>query len=345
MKQLTAIDLFAGAGGATQGLQDAGFEVVGAVEIDPVAAESYRLNHPEVELWEQDIRLLTASKMRVALGLESGELTLLKACPPCQGFSTLADGSKSAEDDPRNDLVGHTIRFVRALRPESVLVENVPGLGRDRRSGELLRSLESLGYSAKSYVVNAIDFGVPQRRKRFIILAFRGTKHIMPTKLSFDDLETPVTVRAAFAELEATISPSDPLHVARKSSDLVQRRIAAVPVGGSRFDLPLDLQLDCHKNLVGSKRSAAGSYGRLKWEEPAPTMTTRCTTPACGSFIHPDLDRGITLREAAAIQTFPVNYKFSGSHGAIERQIGNAVPVKMATGIARTVLATIGRES
>lgn len=333
----TAVDLFAGAGGATQGLRDAGYDVLGAVEIDPDAAASYRLNHPSVVMWEQDITRLPASAMLAALGLKPGELTLLKGCPPCQGFSSLAAGD--VESDPRNDLVGHMIRFARALRPKAVLVENVPGLGRDRRATALADSLVSLGYRVRTYMVDARDFGVPQRRKRLIILAVRGGSAPLPERLAQGSWGE-ATVRAAFAELEDAVAIDDPLHTPRLRSPKVQERIAAIPIGGSRHDLPEMLQLDCHKRIPG-RSAAAGSYGRMKWDEAAATMTTRCTTPACGPFIHPELDRSITLREAAAIQTFPPTYAFAGGYGSIERQIGNAVPVKMATEIARLVLATV----
>jgi DNA (cytosine-5)-methyltransferase 1 len=335
----TAIDLFAGAGGATQGLVDAGIRVLGAVEFESDAAASYRANHPSVRLWEQNIRSLTATSMRRDLGLRVGELTLLKACPPCQGFSSLAEGRGATPDDPRNDLVIDVVRFVRALRPQLVLVENVRGLARDPRSKVVAASLETLGYATKSYLVDASDFGVPQRRKRFILLAVRGLKSKLPERLDMgDDIER-MTVRAAFDKLEQQAEDNDWLHEEIQVGELVRRRIEAIPIGGSRFDLPPELQLACHQRLAGGPKSgASGSYGRLKWDELAPTMTTRCTTPACGSFIHPELHRPITLREAAAIQTFPANYRFVGSRGAVERQIGNAVPVKMAQKIANVAL-------
>lgn len=337
----TAIDLFSGAGGATQGLADAGFDVIGAVEFDAIAAASYRLNHSSVRLWEQDIRTVTATGMASELGLASGELGLLKACPPCQGFSSLAEG-RIGPDDPRNELVRHTVRFVRALRPKAVLVENVPGLGRDRRSAELLESLRRMGYNARSYHVNAVDFGVPQKRKRLIILALRGLRTKLPESLSPADPEEPRTVRQTFDQLTVEVAADDPLSAPRTLPAKVLERVEAIPVGGNRYDLPPDLQLDCHKKLADEGKSgAAGSYGRLRWDEPAPTMTTRCTTPACGPFLHPELHRALTLREAAAIQTFPASYQFTGSRGDIERQIGNAVPVRLAAAIADHLLAAI----
>lgn len=337
----TAIDLFSGAGGATQGLTDAGFSVIGAVEFDSNASASYRLNHPSVQLWEQDIRGLRATAMARELNLKPGELGLLKACPPCQGFSTLAEG-RIDRDDPRNELVKHTIRFVRALRPKAVLVENVPGLGRDQRSKDLLESLHRMDYNARVYHVNAVDFGVPQRRKRLIILALRGLKTKLPESLKPSDPEEPRTVKQAFDQLASEVAPNDPLSIPRALPTAVQRRVEAIPVGGNRYDLPPELQLACHKKLAKEGKSAAtGSYARLRWEEPAPTMTTRCTTPACGPFLHPELHRPLTLREAAAIQTFPASYQFVGARGDVERQIGNAVPVKMAAAIASHLLAAI----
>ncbi len=306
-----------------------------------MAAESYRLNHPYVHLWEKDIRHVTATEVKKVLGLEQGELALLKACPPCQGFSSLAEGRIEA-DDPRNELVRHSIRFVRVLRPKAVLVENVPGLGRDRRSRELLAALRRLGYNARTYSVNAVSFGVPQNRRRLIILAMRGLRTQLPAQLSPTDPEEPRTVRQAFAQLAREVSPDDPLSASRTLPKDVLRRVEAIPVGGNRFDLPEELQLDCHKKLArDGKSGAAGSYARLRWDDPAPTMTTRCTTPACGPFLHPEEHRPITLREAATIQTFPAGYQFAGSRGDIERQIGNAVPVRMASQIAIRLLPAL----
>lgn len=333
----TAIDLFAGAGGATQGLKDAGFLVIGAVENDNAAATSYALNHDEVELWTEDIRKVTASSMLARLGLKPRQLTLLKACPPCQGFSSLAEGRVQV-DEAQNDLVVDTLRFVRALRPQAVMLENVPGLGRDSRAKTVLDALRSLGYVARQYPVNAIQFGVPQRRKRLIILALRGVRRSLPDQLPAEGLDNPTSVRSAFDELADALklNPNDPLNVHRSLSPVVAARVEAVPVNGTRFDLPLEHQLECHKR-VGRTRSATASYGRIRADRPAPTMTTRCTTPACGSFIHPTEHRGITLREAATIQTFPFDYVFSGSYGEIERQIGNAVPVRMAKALGTVV--------
>ncbi|MFF0121258.1 DNA cytosine methyltransferase [Micromonospora arida] len=340
MTRLTCIDLFAGAGGATEGLRSAGFNVIGAVEVDPDAAASYKANHPDVRLWDRDIRLLTAAGMLRDLGLEVGELTLLKACPPCQGFSTLGPGGESDQATNRNDLVLDVIRFVRAFRPSAVLLENVPGLERDARFSRVQEALRKLGYQIKTFRLDAAWVGVPQRRRRLIMLAIRGRRTVLPERLP--DLlgewfvQEPATVRTALEQLSAKREVGNHLDKHRAHSAKVLARIKAVPVGGNRFDLPPEHRLACHDNL--RVRNATASYGRVRLDEPAPTMTTRCATPACGSFIHPTEHRGLTLREAAAFQTFPSTYTFKGNFGSIERQIGNAVPVRMAEALGATVL-------
>ena len=332
----TAVDLFAGAGGATLGLSAAGYSILGAIEWDAIAASTYRLNHPDVHLVQKDIERVSATQFARDLGVSGDGIDLLKACPPCQGFSTLAKNSDPSTD-PRNELIKHTIRFVRALKPKVVLVENVPGLARDPRSDGLIQALNRLGYSAKKYIVDAAEFGVPQTRRRLIILAVKGRRVQLPESLLPEKVEK-TTVRQAFAAIEASLD--DPLSQPRRLSGKVAQRVAAIPFEGNRFDLPEELRLACHVRL-GVKRNATGSYGRMKWDRPSPTMTTRCTTPACGPFLHPEEDRPITLREAAALQMFPVQYRFVGSRGQVERQIGNAVPVGMAAVIGRQALRII----
>lgn len=328
---LTVVDLFAGAGGATQGLTDAGWNVVAAVENDDDAADTYAANHPAVELCRDSIEAIDPDDLRRTVGLEPRELGLLKACPPCQGFSTL--GSRDSED-PRNDLLGQVWKFLRGFRPKSFILENVPGLQGDPRLEKLKRQARGAGYKTREYVVNATDFGVPQHRSRLIVLGVLGLAGELPKDLgpaesgSVGTGDVPVSLALSLA---GAVDGFDELHRTRTLTEIVRQRIQAVPPGGTRFDLPAHLQLDCHSRL--KRRHATSSYGRMKLDEPAPTMTTRCTTPACGRFIHPLEDRPITLREAALIQTFPSDYAFRGSRGSVERQIGNAVPVRMASAL------------
>lgn len=328
-----AIDLFAGAGGATQGLRDAGYDVVAAVENDPSAAATWRANHPG-RMFEADIRAVSLDELRAAIP-PGRRLDLLKACPPCQGFSSL----RGADPDPaRNDLVLDTLRLIDALEPRALLLENVPGLARDERFGRLLDGLEERHYVARHYFVEASELGVPQRRRRLVLLAVHQDQGAEPPG-DLDDLLPPgerparTTVGQAFAILESELPQGDEWHRWRQSGPVVQARIAAVPLNGTRLDLPAEHQLECHVRL--GTRSALASYGRIRADDISPTMTTRCTTPACGSFIHPTEHRGISVREAAALQTFPADYRWSGGYDSVERQIGNAVPVRMAEALGR----------
>jgi DNA (cytosine-5)-methyltransferase 1 len=337
----TAIDLFAGAGGATQGLVDAGFTVLAAVESDAAAAESYRANHESVHLVESDICDVDPEKLLEDVDLRPEELTLLKACPPCQGYSSIG---KRDGNDPRNDLVEQVWKFVRVFRPRIVMMENVPGLARDARLSKLIRQLRAVGHSVHTYVVDATAFGVPQRRRRLIVIAVRDAVRPFPDEVA--DLlpdwfeEGGMTTAADALALASKVDPAkDSLHRAREHSQAVSQRIAALPTEGTRFDLPAEHQLKCHSKL--ERRNATASYSRIRADQPAPTMTTRCTTPACGQFVHPTESRAITLREAAAIQTFSLTYGFSGGPGEVERQIGNAVPVRMAHGLALCSLSLI----
>lgn len=331
----TAADLFAGAGGSTQGLMQAGYRVLGAVEYDPACAKTYRRNHKDTELIEDDIRNVTPASLMESMGVEPGELDLLNACPPCQGFSSL--GAMDAEDE-RNALVSTVFPFIEEMEPKAFVLENVPGLARDRRMKNLLAKARSAGYGVKTYELNATDFGVPQSRRRLIAIGVKGRQD--------DDLPEhpaellPISFRREPERIVKVLSRAgpltgtrDPVHRGRNATPEVAERIRLIPRNGGRFDLPDSHQLDCHK-ILGSTRSAAAAYGRMRLDEPAPTLTTRCTTPACGRFLHPTKHRGITLREAALIQTFPKRYMFDGSYQAIEGQIGNAVPVRMAQGLA-----------
>ena len=338
----TAIDLFAGAGGATQGLRDAGFDVVAAVEVDADAAATWRLNHPGVMI-EDDVRQVTAGRLQAAAKpLDGRRLDLLKACPPCQGFSTLR--GDRAPDEAQNDLVLDTLRLVGEFMPRAVLLENVPGLRRDDRFATLLTGMRKLGYGLADYLAEASALGVPQRRRRLVVVAVHGAASVpetVDTLIPAELRRPPMTAGAALNDLLVAQQANDPSQVWRRARGVVAERIAAVPVGGTRFDLPVRLQLKCHQRLKTKSgavnRSATGSYGRVRLDEPSPTMTTRCTTPACGAFIHPTEHRGLSLREAAALQTFPATYQWNGGYESVERQIGNAVPVWMAQALGEAV--------
>ncbi len=335
MKRPTALDLFSGCGGLTEGLEQAGFRVLGAVEIDKVAAETYRLNHPTVHLWRRNILSLSVPEVMRTLALKPEELDLLAGCPPCQGFSTLRtlNGSRSIEDD-RNDLVLQLRRFVKGLRPKTVMLENVPGLAADHRMETLVAELESCGYLAHHRVCDAADYGVPQRRKRVILLAARGAKPRFARKS-----RTRKTVRDAIGSLPPPGDSGDPIHdLPENRSERVRRLIRRIPKnGGSRSDLPDSAQLPCHQSCDGFK----DVYGRMAWNDVAPTITTGCFNPSKGRFLHPDQDRGISMREAALLQTFPADYQFPAELGKtrIAAMLGNALPPEFICCHARQLLA------
>ena len=317
---------------------DAGFDVLDAVEKDAAAVATYTANHGSRPSLAIDIAEVDADEAREHLQLAPGRLDLLNACPPCQGWSTLGNGQA---DDARNDLVAEIWRFVRAFRPRMFLIENVPGLRADARLSRLVRRCRAIGYGVRPYLLDAADCGVPQKRLRLIVVGVRHRRASSFPESILDVLPKEVrdlrpTAGEAIAEAGPIDASVDPIHRSRSHSANALERIRAVPAGGTRFDLPNDLWLECHRKL--KSRRATASYGRMRSDTPAPTLTTRCTTPACGSFIHPTEDRGITLREAALIQTFPRTYKFRGAYGEVEAQIGNAMPPRMTGAAVAAVL-------
>ncbi len=338
MKPLTAIDLFAGSGGLTIGLKRAGFRVVGAVEIDLLASETYSLNHGDVAMAVGDIRTVTGSRLLRDVQLRKGELDLLAGCPPCQGYSTMRTRHRaSSVKDARNDLVFEFARLVDETRPRAVLMENVPGLAKDPRMRRLLKELAALGYDTgdATHVLNAADYGVAQRRRRLVLMAVKGGTVALPPK------QERRTVRQAIAQMPKPGNTGDRLHdMPERRSKRISNLIKSVPRnGGSRRDLGEESQLECHKRSDGFK----DVYGRMAWDLPAPTITGGCHNPSKGRFLHPTQPRTITLREAAVLQGFPANYKFSSNAGklAIAAMIGNALPPPFGHAHAAAIAASL----
>jgi len=339
----TAIDLFAGAGGMTCGLKGAGFTVIGAVEVDPIAVATYRANHKKVRMFCGDIRRLAAKRVMKQLRLKPGDLDLLAGCPPCQGFSTLTTHNGNLQvDDPRNDLIKDYVRFVRVLRPKAVLMENVPGLMLDPLMAIALATLERLGYPVKTgtRIANAVDFGVPQQRRRMVMIAVKGGSVAVPPSIA-----TKMTVREALAGMPKAGSSGDPLHDhGEHRTAAIRTLIKLIPKnGGSRLDLGPDLQLGCHQRTDGFY----DIYGRMSWDRPAPTITSGCTNPSKGRFLHPSEHRAITLREAALLQAFPRRYRFDNTAGkeAIAAMIGNALPPPLVRAHAKEIARTLRRRT
>lgn len=318
----TAIDLFCGCGGLTLGLKRAGFKVIGAVDNNHLAVETYKANHQNGHVFETDINNLTTLKVKRRLKIKKWELDLLAGCPPCQGFSTIRTlNGNLVVEDPRNDLIEHFYQFVKDFMPKAVMLENVPGLMQDVRFEKFVKNLNDLGYVGKYGVLNAAKYGVPQRRRRLIYLAGYGKK------IDFaPESKKEKHVKDVIKNLAPAGKSGDPLHdLPEKRTPNVIARIKKIPKdGGSRTDLPESEQLECHKICNGFK----DVYGRMAWDKVAPTITSGCFNPSKGRFLHPEENRAITMREAALLQGFPPKYKFpiTKSKSDIALLIGNALP-------------------
>lgn len=336
----TAVDLFCGCGGVTTALKQRHFRVVAAVDHDTVACETYRANHPTVNLHEQDCGEVEPAEIRASLN--GDDLDLLVVCAPCQPFSSQ---TRASGPDNRANLVLETVRFAKVLNPAVILIENVPGLVR-AENGHTLRHLRfdlaQAGYkSSDPLIVDAQDYGVPQRRRRFLMLAAKGSSPPRlppPTTPSTERVTVRETIEHYTPLESGEGDPHDPLHRARNHQEIALRRLRQIPKdGGDRKSLPPELELGCHKGYRGHP----DVYGRMAWDDVAPTLTTGCTDVTRGRFAHPRDDRGITLREAAALQTFPDSYLFKGNHGQIASQIGNAVPPRLVWNLVPGIRASI----
>ena len=321
----TVVDLFSGAGSATAALKSSHFRVAAAVDNDSTACATYRLNHPTVRLFEEDIRSLEPDRVRAEC-LGCTPLHLMIICAPCQPFSSQ---NRYRRNDWRSELLLDAARFVAALRPVVVFVENVPGIAAARHTDLIAAFKDACGCQyrfTEPLRVNAADYAVPQRRIRCVLMGSRGRRvPKLPAPLTPEGSR--FTVRQAIHGLPRLSSgeadPEDRLHAARSHRALALRRLTAIPRnGGSRSALPPFLALACHKE----PNCYPDVYGRMLWDDVAPTLTTGCTDVTRGRFAHPEADRAITPREAALIQTFPSRYRFKGTLGAVASQIGNALP-------------------
>jgi len=324
MSKYFAIDLFSGCGGLSEGLRKAGFDVIAAFDNDADSVATYQLNHPGTFVFNQDIRKVDTKDIKKLL--KGNSLHLLAGCPPCQGFSSVRrlNKKRSVRDD-RNSLVLEYLRFARDLKPLTIMMENVSGLVNYVLFKRVVKELEKMGYNPKYKVVRIQEYGVPQRRKRLVMVG---------SLLGELDIAKPtgekVTVRDIISHLESVSKTKDPIHRIVASHSLeVMARIKVTPKnGGGRTDVP-QFELACHKeNGVGFN----DVYGRLRWDDYSSTITGGCLNPSKGRFLHPEENRTITAREAALLQTFPKTYKFPVdiSKTSISLLIGNALPPKFS---------------
>ena len=339
---MKAIDLFCGAGGLTNGLRRAGWDVVAGIDVDGAAEATYRRNNPASRFVRADLREVTDDDARaLAHGVPSREL-LLAGCAPCQPFSKQR-GRRGVRGCPDATLLREFARLVVLLRPRAVLMENVPGIAAVPGFSSFrrfVRTLRERGYDCGHGVLNARDFGVPQHRRRRVLLAVEDAPARLPDPRVPDAGAGCATVRGAIARFPAIEAgethPDVPNHHAARLSPLNLERIRATPVdGGSRRDWKTELVLDCHRP-AGAGFSDV--YGRMWWDRVAPTLTSRCNSLSNGRFGHPEQNRAVSLREAAALQTFPDDYEFFGAKNAIARWIGNAVPVAFAETLGAAIM-------
>lgn len=345
------IDLFSGCGGSALGFQQAGFPIKVAVDIDKSASLSFKKNFPECVVIDKDISYLSGEELLLASGLPSGDKVVLIACPPCQGFSNARRNSQRLSD-PRNKLIYEFLRITEEIRPIAFVMENVPGLATGMGKPmflQILQKLHELGYQTVYNVVNSADYGVPQKRRRLVLIGakYQNMRLQFPMKTHSDPLRSPglkpwSTVREAISDLPQILAgerhQKDILHVAANLSEKNIERVHKTPHdGGSRTAWPDELVLDCHRKSKGHN----DVYGRMGWDQPSPTMTGGCGMISKGRFGHPMQDRAISLREAARLQTFPDSFDFIGNFGQVAKQIGNAVPPLLARKTAETITESL----
>lgn len=325
-------DFFSGCGGTSAGLRAAGMDIAFGLDFEHGASKTFRRNFPEAAFVERDIVKVSPEEVRELVGAGEGRL-LVSACAPCQPYSSFVKGRGR---DRRKTLLLRLLPFIERLDPEFVFIENVPGLKAGRSPAgtfaRFCRALVCAGYHVVYAVVDCQRYGVPQRRRRLVILASRlGRIEIPePTHGRGPGLRPISTVWEWIGDLPP-IAPGEkhqevPNHIASALTDLNLRRLRATPPGGGRADWPAELQLSCHQD----HRGHSDVYGRMDAKAPAPALTTKCTSISNGRFGHPYADRPISVREAACLQTFPRDFVFEGGIKSATRQVGNAVPVLLA---------------
>lgn len=337
---MKAVDFFCGVGGLTRGLLDAGIDVAAGYDIDARCGETYEHNNQGVRFHEADIAAIDVAKVRSACGLRSFDNVLFAGCAPCQPFSPLRKGRGRGKNATLLAAFG---RIVEQAKPGYVLVENVPGIARVDGFSTFRRfvhMLQANDYGVAFGVLDAKNFGVPQTRRRLLLLAVARGHVVLPTARYGSGLRPLKTVRDAIARFPPIRAgerhSSVANHIAAALAPLNLERMRATPHdGGDRRSWPDSLLLECHRRSEGG---FVDTYGRMHWDAPSPTLTGRCHSISNGRYGHPEQDRAISLREAAAIQSFPDGYVFFGNNDTVAQQIGNAVPPRLAEWVGRHLL-------
>ncbi|MCX5198010.1 DNA cytosine methyltransferase [Streptomyces sp. NBC_00249] len=338
---VSAVDLFCGVGGLTHGLVRSGIDVRVGVDLDPSSKYPYEANNPS-RFVERDVNSLTSDELASYIGT-GGDYSLLAGCAPCQPFSTYSQSGRSKKRGLDWQLVSKFGELVADVQPDLVTMENVAQLADHDVFEQFLGNLK--GYDVQVSVVECTKIGIPQSRKRLVVVASKlGIIDFDPTTGGIK----PRTVRQEIGKLPPIRAgeqhPSDPLHAASGLSEMNMRRIKASKPGGTWRDWDPELLAACHRKATGATYPSV--YGRMEWDAPAPTITTQCFGYGNGRFGHPTQDRAISLREAAMIQTFPRDYKFLEADEPVRfnrlgRLIGNAVPVRLGEVIGDALIAHV----
>lgn len=333
-----AVDAFCGAGGLSLGLKRAGFDIQFAFDNNPRAIATYRKNIGD------HAHVLDSKDVDAGVIQAKFPVALVAGGPPCQGFSVQRRGGG---DDARNELIFEFLRLVKDIRPKLFLMENVAALASPRNAEhfeQLLKRANAMGYNVEAKVLNAADFGVPQTRKRLFILGVRkDLGHVITLPQGRVMASEWRTVHDAIGDLPEPRSMHGRLysnHLPDKISDLNRERISHVSPGGGRSDIPERLRLPCHAVSV-EVAGHRGVYGRLDWNKPAGTITTKCNSFTRGRFAHPTENRNISMREAARLQSFSDDFVFEGGTVDVAHQVGNAVPPVLAFEIAAHLMSQL----
>lgn len=337
-RDLACVDLFCGAGGLTHGFVSEGIPVVAGIDLDPACRYPFETNNRPARFLQRDVSDVSAEELlRI---FDDAPVKILAGCAPCQPFSTYAQRYGANGRDGKWGLLYEFARLAEGASPDIVTMENVPSVARHDVFKDFVDALSRLGYQVWSGVVDSSWYGVPQVRKRMVLLASKlGRISMIPRTHP-----TPKTVHQAIRRLRpldaGESAPGDRLHVASRLSHRNLQRIRASRPGGTWRDWPQDLVSECHKAETG--RTYPGVYGRMEWDKPSPTMTTQCYGFGNGRFGHPEQDRAISLREAAILQSFPRHYEFLPKDAEVSftmlgRLIGNAVPVDLGRAIALSI--------
>jgi DNA (cytosine-5)-methyltransferase 1 len=336
---IKVFDFFTGCGGTCCGFRNAGMDVVFALDNDPIAANTFNHNFPGVYFLKEDIRNINCDSIFPLINACKGHPILFSGCAPCQPFTK--QKTNKPLDDIRRRLLDEFLRFIEYYCVDYIFIENVPGLQRINNSDDVfaktLSTLERLGYICKFGVIASQSYGVPQKRRRFVLIASRLGEIDFPIPTNGPNTDSDYsTVSEWISDLPpiaaGEVHPTVPNHRAASLSQLNLERIKELKEGEGREKWPEHLKLICHTNGYMGHTDV---YGRMTWNAPASGLTTRCVSLSNGRFGHPEQDRAISVREAACLQTFPRDFIFKGNLNEMARQIGNAVPVLLAERFGR----------